>query len=378
MKIENNVDGVEKPIGILGADGLTLTFSRQEVWHHSVLVKGTTENGGKDTWIRTGLSEAPSDGGDTPPVVTSVSPYLVTPHGGTRITIMGSGFGDTPEVVSVLVGRDFRLCSDVKLMSASKLTCKSPPGMGHQVRLVVVVESRESSEVFAINYMSALVHSLVNPVFNGWATAGSTVLVSGDYFTSNGLLRCRLNVVTNDGPSKTASVAQAAQLATYIDEHTLSCPLPRVPASVRGEVEVSNDGGIRWGGSTSIQTRKMLFPSGGSEPLGDEVIVSRAPPSELIIAVAIDNTMGQNGNYFVAAAAKAVGMLHGEEGFERVLPPGVNVTVKFVDFKQCTSSNDLAALRALIDSSQGSRLIGVVGGTCSSTTITMQRELGKK
>jgi hypothetical protein len=36
MKIENHVDGVEVPIGVLGSDGLTLTFSQEEVWHHSV------------------------------------------------------------------------------------------------------------------------------------------------------------------------------------------------------------------------------------------------------------------------------------------------------------------------------------------------------
>jgi hypothetical protein len=160
-------------------------------------------------------------------------------------------------------------------------------GTGQQKRVVVVVGLRESNALFAFNYMSAFVNSLVTPIFNGWTTGGSTVKVSGDYFAPNGLLRCRLNVVGSDTTSSsssasasassslTSSVVEETQLATFIDTHTLSCPLPRVPTSVRGEVEVSNDGGVQWGGSTDIHTNGMLFPSGGGEPLGDELVEPR-------------------------------------------------------------------------------------------------------
>ena len=75
------------------------------------------------------------------------------------------------------------------------------------------------------------------------------------------------------------------------------------------------------------------------------------PPSELVIALALDATLTAAAHAnMIAAANKSIYVLkHGDGKNAGILPVGMNVVIREVYMKECSESNDLAPMRALIN-----------------------------
>ena len=108
------------------------------------------------------------------------------------------------------------------------------------------------------------------------------------------------------------------------------------------------------------------------------------PPSELVIALTLDATMSAAAHAnMIAAANKSIYVLnHGDGKNARILPVGVSVTIREVYTKECSPSNDLAAMRALINllshetrgaSSKEERWVGFI--VLSSADLTDHRSI---
>ena len=78
----------------------------------------------------------------SPPTITSVSPNVGDPSGGTRITIDGSSYFQAAEVT--IGGAE---CTDLEWLSSSKLTCTAPAGTAGAAAVEIVNPDEQTVEL---------------------------------------------------------------------------------------------------------------------------------------------------------------------------------------------------------------------------------------
>jgi hypothetical protein len=117
-------------------------------------------------------------------IISNVSPIEGPLGGGTLITVTGSNF--ISETL-VLVGD--KACSGIKIVNASKLTCKTPAASAGVVSVSVYNSvDKKSTKVSAYTYASIPTITSISP--NGGALAGGTVLtITGLGFESNATIK---------------------------------------------------------------------------------------------------------------------------------------------------------------------------------------------
>ena len=104
----------------------TISFDPQKydgiVWHSSTQFA----NG---TWTGVGDAFAPHDGSiaTEPPTVDTMSPFILDPKGGERISVRGSHFRSTAILVKIGEGG---VCSTPTFVSTGEIICTTPPGVG--------------------------------------------------------------------------------------------------------------------------------------------------------------------------------------------------------------------------------------------------------
>ena len=113
----------------------------------------------------------------TPPTISSVSPTSGPATGGYRLTITGSGFVTGAEQI-VTLGK--RLCSDVVVVSETKLNCKVPKGAAGSQSIVVLVNGNPSKPSTDFAYNSPTVKS-VHPS-HGRPSGGTKITILGTDF----------------------------------------------------------------------------------------------------------------------------------------------------------------------------------------------------
>ncbi|MBI0317507.1 IPT/TIG domain-containing protein [Streptomyces javensis] len=107
----------------------------------------------------------------SPPVISSVSPAVGSPGGGTPVTLTGSNF---TQATAVRFGPNFALSYTV--VSATQITAVAPPGSG-TVQITVTTPAGTSNGV-AFGYAAAPTLTAISPA-TGPAAGGTTVTLTG-------------------------------------------------------------------------------------------------------------------------------------------------------------------------------------------------------
>lgn len=135
--------------------------------------------GPADVVVTTPSGTATDTGGFTyaeAPTISGVSPAGGPPAGETTITIDGDGFFDG---VTVTVGGD--TCTDVVVISATQLTCKTPPGSAGVKDVVVTTTEGSGTDTGAFTYADAPELTSTSPD-TGSTNGGDRITIAGDGF----------------------------------------------------------------------------------------------------------------------------------------------------------------------------------------------------
>ncbi|AEV82597.1 Hepatocyte growth factor receptor [Actinoplanes sp. SE50] len=172
---------------------------------------------------------------DVFPVVTSISPLMGAPDGGTPVTIVGSGFQDidTDNLSTVLFG-DVP-ATGIWVVSDTKLVATAPPGTGN-VLVKVVTDAGTSKNVTSMfGYRLKLSADFDSVTAKATGGAEIPVTVSGATVGSTASQFAALKVTAKVGGIPTTKV-------TWVDDTHVKVVVPATTRAVPSKLQLVQDG----------------------------------------------------------------------------------------------------------------------------------------
>ena len=200
-----------------------------------------------------------------PPTVTSLSPALGDPAGGTYVTITGTNFstiGGNPTVTF-----DSVPATNVIWVSATSITCITPPHTAGTVDVVVTnADTQSGTRVNGFNYSSAAPDPTVTDVSPvvGKLAAGTPVTITGTGFLPDAIVKFG---------------ATNATAVVVVNSATITCAAPAGTAGTTVNVSVQNTDN-RTGTKVSaytyqaVPTITAVAPTAGSTAGGTFVTIT--------------------------------------------------------------------------------------------------------
>jgi hypothetical protein len=234
---------------------------------------------------------APPDGSSAPimfPAVSSISPGIIAPMGGTRVTLRGLRFlqtrvGDSSFIVRI----GGAICQSPVVVTSMEAYCTAPPGVGLRQLVDVNTNGRQSKAKALITYMPPVIRSIApygsNRLIKLWGVVGMEFEAHGSHFVDSASMMCRLG---STGPSTRAQ---------FVSSTVVRCTIPSGSSGGLGALMLSNDMGARWiGGITLRQDVRWyngnVMPSDAPLRVPRFVYIGVLTPDANEMSTLIDNT----------------------------------------------------------------------------------------
>ena len=223
LAIENQQRGVEVTVANTDLDGgAFLSLPRGVQWWYDL-------NGPAPAFDLPAPLDGSADnvGAAAPPEVLEVLPAIGDPVGGQELRVVGRHFRAGAVLTVTIAGK---LCSSPTVLSPTRISCMSPPGVGADVVVVVSVDGVQSAPVVAFAYVLPLLYRTSRQwIFH----EGNDLSVVGDNFV-RGSTYCRLGDLS------------ASVLANVRNRTFLQCQVRSPPEAPIELLQLSNDAGQRW------------------------------------------------------------------------------------------------------------------------------------
>ena len=115
------------------------------------------------------------------PAITRVTPSVVPCIGGKRITIHGTSFGSNVATDEVDVEVGGKVCANASWVNDTAISCITPPGLGMQRSVVVVLKGQPSRPFKEFSYARPAVRS-VSPRISAPGVENLKLMIRGRNF----------------------------------------------------------------------------------------------------------------------------------------------------------------------------------------------------